>query len=66
MIALALLSLTLHDGTSAWKGFDFEVMELLYNKGYILDPHGKSKSVVLTGEGLARSERAFGELFGSS
>ena len=51
---------------STWrlKGFDFEVMDRLFEKGYILDPRGKSKSVVLTEEGLARSERLFGELFG--
>lgn len=61
---LALLSLTLHDGDRAWKGFDFEVMERLHEKGYILDPRGKSKSVVLTGDGLARSRELFEKLFG--
>ena len=61
---LALLQLTLHDGDRAWKGFDFEVMERLCEKGYILDPRGKSKSVVLTGEGLARSRQLFDKLFG--
>lgn len=61
---LALLWLTLHDGDRAWKGFDYEVMDRLFEKGYILDPRGKAKSVVLTEEGLARSERLFGELFG--
>ena len=61
---LALLHLTLHDGVRAWKGFDFEVMDRLFRKGYILDPRGKAKSVVLTEEGLARSERLFAELFG--
>ena len=61
---LALLQLTLHQGTRAWKGFDYEVMDRLFQKGYILDPRGKAKSVVLTEEGLARSERLFGELFG--
>jgi hypothetical protein len=61
---LALLQLTLHDGTRAWKGFDFEVMDRLFEKGYIHDPRGKAKSVGLTREGLARSERLFEELFG--
>lgn len=61
---LALLQLTLHDGDRAWKGFDYEVMDRLFEKGYILDPRGKAKSVVLTEEGLARSERLFAELFG--
>jgi hypothetical protein len=62
--ALALLHLTLHDGKRAWKGLDFEVMDRLFRKGYILDPRGKAKSVVLTEEGLVRSERLFYELFG--
>jgi hypothetical protein len=62
--ALALLLLTLHDGDRAWKGFDYEVMDRLFEKGFILDPRGKAKSVVLTEEGLARAERLFGELFG--
>jgi len=61
---LALLYLTLHDGTRAWKGFDFAVMDRLYEKGCILDPRGKTKSVVLTGEGLARSKVLFEEKFG--
>jgi hypothetical protein len=61
---LALLRLTLHDGDRAWKGFDYEVMDRLFEKGYILAPRGKAKSVVLTEEGLARVERLFGELFG--
>lgn len=59
-----LLHVTLHDGDRAWKGFDFEVMERRCEKGYILDPRGKSKSVVLTGEGVARSRELFEELFG--
>ena len=61
---LTLLQLTLHDDVRAWKGFDYEVMDRLFRKGYILDPRGKAKSVVLTEEGLARSERLFAELFG--
>jgi hypothetical protein len=61
---LALLCLTLHDENRAWKGFDFEVMDRLYEKGYIFDPRGKSKSVVLTQEGLARSKELFEKMFG--
>ncbi len=64
--ALALLWLTLHDGDRAWKVIDFEVMDRLFQKGYILDPRGKAKSVVLTPEGLAQAERLFGELFGQT
>jgi len=63
---LALLHLTLHNGARAWKGMgmDFEVMDRLFQKGYIFDPRGKAKSVVLTEEGLLRAESLFSELFG--
>ena len=60
---LALLCLTLHDGNRAWKGFDFEVIDRLNEKGYIFDSRGKNKSVVLTPEGLARSKELFERLF---
>jgi hypothetical protein len=43
-------------------GFDFEVMDRLFQKGYMYDPRGKAKSVVLTREGLARSERLLAEM----
>jgi len=49
---LALLWLTLHDGYRAWKGFDWATMNRLYEKGFICDPVNKTKSVVLTDEGL--------------
>jgi hypothetical protein len=61
---LALLYLTLHGGGRAWKGFDFEVMDRLHAKGYILNPVGKAKSVTLTDEGLERSEALFKAKFG--
>lgn len=60
---LALLYLTLHDQFRAWKGFDWDAMDRLYRKGLIYDPVGKAKSVVLTDEGLAESERLFRKLF---
>jgi len=61
---LALLHLTLHNGNRAWKGHDWDVLGRLHQKGMIFDPVGKVKSVVLTDEGLAASERLFGALFG--
>lgn len=64
--ALALLQLTLHDGARVWKTLDYEVMDRLFEKGFILDPRGKAKSVVLTEEGLARSKELFKELFGKA
>ena len=62
---LALVLLGRHDGYRAWKGFDWEAMGRLHEKGYITDPVGKAKSVLFTEEGLRESERAFRELFGS-
>jgi len=35
----------------------------MYHKGLIYDPRGKAKSVVLTDDGLAESERLFRKLF---
>ena len=63
---LALLHLTLHDRFRAWKGHDWDALDRLYRKGMICDPVGKAKSVVLTDEGLAESERLFRELFAKS
>ena len=60
---LALLYLTLHDGVRAWKGHDWDALDRLYRKGMIDNPVGKAKSVVLTDEGLAESERLFRNLF---
>jgi hypothetical protein len=60
---LALLQLTRHDGARAWKGYDWEVLNRLHRKGMIENPVGKAKSVVLTDQGLAESERLFRELF---
>ena len=61
---LALLRLGLHDDSRVWKSFDRDTMQRLHKKGFITDPVGKAKSVVLTEKGAARSERLFGKLFG--
>lgn len=61
---LALLLLGRHDGDRVWKGFDWDAMDRLYEQGYITDPRGKAKSVILTEEGLARGECLLTELFG--
>jgi hypothetical protein len=60
---LALLHLTLHEGNRAWKGFDWETMNRLHQNGFISNPVGKAKSVVLTDAGLQESERLFNKLF---
>jgi len=64
---LALMCLTLHDeaygAARAWKGFDWDALDRLYEKGWILDPKNKAKSVVLTEIGLARAQRLFEQYF---
>jgi hypothetical protein len=60
---LALFYLTLHNGNRAWKGFDWDVMNRLHEKGMIDNPVGKAKSVALTDTGLLESERLFKKLF---
>jgi hypothetical protein len=63
---LALLLLGLHSESRAWKGFDWESMDRLYERGFIGDPRGKAKSIVFTQEGLARSEQLLKQLFGKA
>ena len=60
---LALLSLGLHDRYRAWKGFDWDALDRLHRKGMICHPVNKAKSVVLTEEGLKRSEELFEAMF---
>lgn len=51
--ALAILSLTLHDGDRVWKGVDWHITNRLFEKGLIHDPKNKAKSLSLTPEGVA-------------
>jgi hypothetical protein len=60
---LALLWLTLHNECCAWKGFDLATTDRLHEKGLICVPVNKSKSRVLTDEGLRRSGELFRRLF---
>ncbi|HEY7188628.1 MAG TPA: DUF6429 family protein [Vicinamibacterales bacterium] len=62
--ALAILSLTLHDGGRVWKGLDWELMGLLHDKGWIVDPVSKAKSVVLTEERERRGREFLCKHFG--
>ena len=50
-------------GGRAWKGFDWDTLGRLHEKGLIGNPVGKAKSVVLTPEGLARSRDLFEQYF---
>ena len=68
-MVLALLCLTLHEeygAVRAWKGHDWDVLDRLYQKGWILDPKNKAKSVVLTDEGLTYAHQLFETYFRKS
>jgi len=60
---LALLYLGLHEEVRAWKGFEWQTMNRLHEKGYISDPKGKAKSVVFTKDGLEQARRLLFTLF---
>ena len=60
---LALLYLTLDRHGRAWKSFDWDAMNRLHEKGFIGNPVGKAKSVLLSEDGAARSEQLFRAMF---
>ena len=65
---LALLYLVVHDrqkkfGARAWKGFDWDTMNRLYEKDLITNPVSKAKSVGMTEEGFIKSESLFKKFF---
>ena len=61
--ALALLYLTLHDNSWAWKSLDWDAPDRLHDKGMIDNPASKRKSVAFTEEGLKRAKALFEEMF---
>ena len=64
---LAILSLGIWNDNyevRAWKSIDWDLMAILHQKGWIEDPVGKQKSVVLTPEGLAASKQFISKHFG--
>jgi len=67
--ALAILGLSAfesHHMTRAWKGLDWDLTDLLYRKGWIEDPVGKSKSVVFTDQGARLAPALLKRHFGAS
>jgi hypothetical protein len=61
---LALLYLAMHDrqegyGTRVWKGFDWDTMNRLHEKGLISNPVSKAKSVAMSKEGFKKAEELF-------
>lgn len=66
-VTLALMWLvTVRDnyGSRAWKGFDWDTLDRLYEKGLISDPRRKAKSVALSDEAVEISEKLFLDFFG--
>ena len=64
--ALAILSLTLHDDRRVWKGLDWNLMDLMVEKGWIVNAQSKAKSVVLTEAGERLAEEFLRKHFGQS
>jgi hypothetical protein len=65
-MTLALLFLVMHGKAGderAWKGFDWETMNRLHEKGMISNPRSQSKSVAITTEAAQRSEILFKKYF---
>jgi hypothetical protein len=65
--ALAILGLTAHRDhqiVRVWKGMDWDLLDVLFEQGWIFDPKGKAKSVVLTAEGARLAEEFLTKHFG--
>ncbi len=65
-MVLALLYLTSfkeYDAIRTWKGYDWDTMDRLHQKGMIGDPHSRKKSVGLSDEGAKRSKELFEQYF---
>ncbi len=65
---LALLYLVTHEvregiGARAWKGFDWETMNRLFEKGYISNPVGRTKSVFMDEKGYKKAKELFKKHF---
>jgi hypothetical protein len=65
--ALAILSLSAWDeehGARAWKGINWDVLDLLHRKGWIGDPVGKQKSLHITEQGTSLAAAYLEKHFG--
>lgn len=66
-VGMAILGLTAHDEHGVvlvWKGLDWDLMNLLYEKGWIENPVNRNKSVMLTEEGAKLADRFLVRYFG--
>lgn len=65
-VALAILWLGVHGDkhvTRAWKTMDWDLTDILFEKGWISDPKNKSKSVQLTEDGEELAQQYFEKHF---
>jgi hypothetical protein len=60
---LALLYLNLHHCGVAWKGFDWDAMNRIFERGLISDPVRKAKSVGFSDEGESYAKKLFEQMF---
>jgi hypothetical protein len=65
-VVLALLYLGLHEGSRAWKSFDWDAMNRLHARGLISDPESKARSVSFSAEGQAKAAALLESLFGKT
>lgn len=61
-IALAVAYVSLHDGARIWKTIDYSITQRWFELGWIDDPRGTAKSMVLTEAGLFRARHAYERL----
>ena len=45
-----------HGERRSWKGYDWEIMNRLWGKGFFSDPVGKASSVLLTESGRKKAD----------
>jgi len=68
-VAMGILALTMFkDGPvhRAWKGMDWDVLDDLFQRGWVFDPKGKTKSVVFTDEGKVLALEFMGRHLGGA
>ena len=63
--ALGLQSLSLHEQNRVWKALDWDLMDVLFQRGWIRAPKSKAKSVMLTPTGAALAREFLGRHFGA-
>jgi hypothetical protein len=67
--ALALMHLTTfveRGGVArSWKGFDWDILDRMFERGWISDPQTKARSVVVFDEAVRQSKELFEQRFGS-